>query len=86
MVIDGVEHSFGNLDALVERTQSYAEDIQRDWRNRGSEVTTPEALAWLIRCTDAITALTEAGLTQLDQEKAEADAALAEIDQLVGGF
>ena len=52
MVANGVEYSFGDLDALVTQTQSYATRVQQEWRNRNAGMASSNDLAWLIRQTD----------------------------------
>lgn len=82
--IAGQEFSFDNVDDLLARTRKFAQSVKREWQDRKADVPVGEALAQLARRSDMIAALTEAGLLRLDQEKADAEAAIAEIERLVG--
>lgn len=82
--IAGQDFSFDNVDVLMARTSRFAEEMKMEWQDRKADVPIVESLAWLAKRSDVIVALTEAGLMRLDQEKADAEAAIAEIERLVG--
>lgn len=84
LVVDDQQLGFDSVGDIVAHAQSLSNIARRDWQNRGSEAEAAAALTHLANQSDAIAELAAAGLRHIDCEIAEVEAALAEIDRLVG--
>ena len=82
--IDGQTFTFDSVEDLIERTNTFAESVKRDWDDRRDDLPVAEALALLIRRSEVVAVLSAAGLQHLEQKRALADAAIAEINRLLG--
>jgi hypothetical protein len=84
LVVDDQQLGFDSVGDIVAHAQNLSETARRDWRNRGSQAEAAAALEQLAAQSDAIAALSAAGLRHIENEIAMVEASLAEIDRLVG--
>ncbi len=85
VVVNGLERRYVSVDELLNHASFLRDMASTTWKSRIDGNVEPDAvLAILSEQVEIIAALAIAGLERIEQETAEAEAAMAEIDRLFG--